>query len=197
MRFPKTTVEACLVLSIYELKRRGCLDHLRGMPVELEWKNYFETTKGRAKLVVDDECRSVHLTHSFIESRRLRSLDDNWYYVSLTRRECRFGGFRYHLVCPLWKNGVHCGQVVDKLYCPPGAEHFGCRKCYGLSYDSRQVHRGGSQWTIMKLLELTAPPMLRDSEPHSKKIDRVGRQLRSFSSRNRAAAARGSTVGQE
>lgn len=35
-------------------------------------------------------------------------------------------------LCPL------CGEVVRKIYLPPGAGHFACRVCHGLSYKSRQ-----------------------------------------------------------
>ncbi len=51
--------------------------------------------------------------------------------VDLVTTPCNLGGSRYWFVCPL------CGRRVAGLYLPPGSVHFWCRRCYGLSYLSR------------------------------------------------------------
>ena len=50
----------------------------------------------------------------------------------------QFGGKRWWLVCPLMVHDVACRRRVSKLYLPPGGEHFGCRTCHGLTYQSSQ-----------------------------------------------------------
>ena len=63
------------------------------------------------------------------------------YKVALTTTRCNFGGVRYWFICPLSRNGVYCGRRVAKLYKAPGANYFGCRHCYNLSYESRNEPR--------------------------------------------------------
>ena len=41
------------------------------------------------------------------------------------------------------KKSVFCGQRVAKLYKAPGANYFGCRHCYDLTYESRNESRLG------------------------------------------------------
>ena len=65
------------------------------------------------------------------------------YKVRLTTTPCNLGGVRYWFVCPLSKSGVYCGRRVAKLYKAPGANYFGCRHCYNLSYESRNGMRSG------------------------------------------------------
>jgi hypothetical protein len=50
------------------------------------------------------------------------------------------GGLRWWFICLLVKNGELCGARVQKLYLPPGARYFGCRRCYDLTYTSAQTH---------------------------------------------------------
>ena len=65
------------------------------------------------------------------------------YMVALTTTPCNYGGFRFWFICPLSKSGVYCGRRVAKLYKAPGANYFGCRHCYNLSYESRNECRLG------------------------------------------------------
>src|SRR5262245_21252529 len=43
-----------------------------------------------------------------------------------------FSGWRWWFTCPLIVNGVACRRRVGKMYLPPGAKYFGCRKCHHL-----------------------------------------------------------------
>ena len=54
--------------------------------------------------------------------------------VQLTATRPRFGGLRWWFRCP----GEGCGRRVGVLCLPHGGVHFRCRRCHGLSYDSRQ-----------------------------------------------------------
>ena len=51
------------------------------------------------------------------------------------------GGVRYWFICPLSTNGVYCGRRTGTLYLASGGNYFGCRQCYGLSYESRNESR--------------------------------------------------------
>lgn len=61
------------------------------------------------------------------------------YWNNLETTPCNFGGggsgFGVHSV----KNGSTCGRRCFKLYEPPGADYFGCRKCYDLTHHSAQT----------------------------------------------------------
>jgi hypothetical protein len=54
------------------------------------------------------------------------------YQVQLRPMPQPKGGLRYLFVCPL----QGCGRQTFKLYLPNGADHFGCRHCYNLTYRS-------------------------------------------------------------
>jgi hypothetical protein len=61
------------------------------------------------------------------------------YWIDLETSSCNFGGERWWFRCPLVKNGTPCGRRCFKLYEPPGANYFGCRECYDLTYESAQT----------------------------------------------------------
>lgn len=58
--------------------------------------------------------------------------------VRLQATPTHFGGERWWFTCLLIVNGVACDGRAGKLYLPPGAKYFGCRKCHGLTYRSCQ-----------------------------------------------------------
>jgi hypothetical protein len=64
------------------------------------------------------------------------------YRVRLTTTRPRFGGLRWWFVCPLSVGGRPCERRVGKLYLPPSARYFGCRRCHELTYKSCQEHDG-------------------------------------------------------
>src|SRR5262249_40379452 len=56
--------------------------------------------------------------------------------LATTATQC--GGRRWWFVCPLTVRGIACNRRAGKLYLPPGAKYFGCRKCHDLTYRSCQ-----------------------------------------------------------
>lgn len=78
------------------------------------------------------------------------------YKVPLKTTPCYFGGRRYWFICPLSINGIYCGKRVGVLY--KGGDYFGCRQCYNLTYNSRNLggflKRAGQIISIPKLEEL-------------------------------------------
>jgi hypothetical protein len=63
------------------------------------------------------------------------------YVIPVDATPCNYGGKRWWYVCPLVMNGRSCRRRCRIVYMPPGAEYFGCRECYQLTYESRQRHR--------------------------------------------------------
>jgi len=59
------------------------------------------------------------------------------YLVPLDWTRPHFGGRRPWLRCP----AQGCGRRVRILYRPLGAPVFACRRCHGLTYRARQLHR--------------------------------------------------------
>ena len=69
---------------------------------------------------------------------RWRDQEDIQLPIRLQTTRPTFGGHRWWFTCPLIVSGVACNRRVGKLYLPPGARYFGCRRCYSLSYESCQ-----------------------------------------------------------
>lgn len=67
-------------------------------------------------------------------------------WVSTVRTRTQFCGYRHWLVCPL------CRKKYAKLWNPPGATKFACRKCYNLTYRSQKEHNGSTHKWLTRLL---------------------------------------------
>lgn len=67
------------------------------------------------------------------------------YGVPLETTPQAWGGVRWWLCCPLGVDGQVCGRRVTALHSPPGQHYFGCRHCFGLTYEScRESHKWDS-----------------------------------------------------
>lgn len=132
-------VERCRVISIFSLDRAGVFDKGDGSFWSCQWTN-----------AAGEETASIGymLTHGRTVIRFMYSVGNNSsepkevldYNVEIVTTPCNFGGERRWFVCPLVKDGIHCGRRVGKLYLPPGEKYFGCRTCYDLTYESCQEH---------------------------------------------------------
>jgi hypothetical protein len=69
---------------------------------------------------------------------RWRDKEDVRIPVVLETTPTQFGGRRRWFICPLIVRGVACNRRAGKLYLPPGARYFGCRKCHNLTHRSSQ-----------------------------------------------------------
>jgi len=129
----KTTVEASLTLPMKELRRRL----YRGAAGAFTWTRAGGTSSSIGFFVRGD-CDALTVTLYY----RWRDTDDVRILVSLTTTPTQFGGKRWWLLCPGIGRGVACNRRVGKLYLPPGAKYFGCRRCHDLTYRSCQAaHR--------------------------------------------------------
>ena len=135
----RMTVEGCRVISIADLNRGGIFDKGLGYSWTCSWKNSAGEETASINGLVTEGGGSIRLMYIAVD----RSSEDKEvldYNVEIVTTPCNFGGERRWFVCPLVKDGIHCGRRVGKLYLPPGGKYFGCRRCYNLTYRSCQEH---------------------------------------------------------
>ncbi len=138
----KDTVEDCRSLSISFLKKQGYFSEPCCMSGRIFWTNSYGEETGSVGIVISTlEGENYVRFHYTVTDRNSGEKTDYDYKVQLTTSRCNYGGMRYWFICPLSKNGVYCGRRVGKLYLAPGANYFGCRHCYDLSYESRNEPR--------------------------------------------------------
>lgn len=136
----KDTVEEATQLSIFKLKEFGLL---RGYCAStLTWTRKLSGHKNSIGICVDTEELYVKVNYT-ITDRNTGEKTDYDYKINLTTTHCNFGGVRYWFICPLSVNGVYCGRRTGTLYLASGGRYFGCRRCYDLSYESRNECRLG------------------------------------------------------
>ncbi len=151
--FRKRRVENTRKIDILGLKRAGLFTTEPGTLWRTTWTawgagciNYqLEEQKGKPS--------ALRLLYSITnhETRESRDVD---YCVRLDSTPCYFGGARLWFICPLVVNGVKCQRRARMLYLPPHAQYFGCRECYGLTYESRQISGSRNYALIQELNRL-------------------------------------------
>jgi len=136
----RLTVEVCRCLDLRAMHRDGVLLSPPGSRWEVRWSgpdgtteatlsySVFATSGGATALRIDSNPRDGQSRMKFE------------YMIEITTTQPRFGGRRYWFRCPLLREGIRCGKRVGRLYLPPGQQLFGCRQCYGLTYQSAQQH---------------------------------------------------------
>ena len=140
MSSKKELVEHSLKVSIFLLRRLGFFSGFCSGVIS--WKNAYEEELGRISL-------TVFIGESRWPSNRIvfrYSHTDYWsgetewfdYWAEIVTTNCRYGGYRYWFLCPLWRNGYPCRRRVAVLYKPPSGSLFGCRICHDLTYKSSQ-----------------------------------------------------------
>ncbi len=146
---PKTTVKDCLTLSM------GAVADCEGFRERVPWAGEITWTNVRTgeetatigtvfRPMGDGERWDGRLQLRYTITRPPGSDRDEdktrmRYWIDLETTPCNFGGERWWFRCPLVKNGNPCGRRCFKLYEPPGADYFGCRECYDLTYESAQT----------------------------------------------------------
>ncbi len=128
-RGKKDTVEECLVVGMKDLRKRLCA----GAAGTLSWtRTRSGITSSVGYFRINEDPPTVHLHY-----RRANKVDVI-IPVRLEATPTQFNGRRWWFICPLWVRGVACNRRAGKLYLPPGAKYFGCRKCHNLTYRSCQ-----------------------------------------------------------
>jgi hypothetical protein len=138
----KDTVEDCRSVSISFLRKHGYFSEPCSMSGSIIWKNCYGEKTSSIGITVStlDSVGYVRFYYTVTYRSSGEKIDYD-YKVQLATTPCNFGGVRYWFICPLSRNGVYCGRRVGKLYKAPGANYFGCRHCYNLSYESRNEPR--------------------------------------------------------
>jgi hypothetical protein len=151
----RLTVEDCISLSITQLFRDRVAGPWSGGGT-LSWRHY---KTGRENYSVgfwvdaeNDEGIILHLKYTVTLKDVKKDIKES---IILTYTRPHFGGKRWWFLCPLKLNGTNCHRRVGRLYLPPGsrywcedpalrssntggAQYFGCRECYNLTYQSCQ-----------------------------------------------------------
>lgn len=125
----KSTVEESLILAMRDFRGR-LSPHATGT---LSWTWTHGNQSSVGWFVTRDGGGPVLTLHY-----RWRDREDVEIPIRLQSTSMQFGGRRWWFTCPLIVDGVACCRRVGKLYLPPGARYFGCRKCHGLTYRSCQ-----------------------------------------------------------
>jgi hypothetical protein len=132
----KTTVEDCLVLSLARLMKDKTIRPGGHYYLAVGWSNSTSSEKTSSiglELKLEATSGTAHLRY-----KRTRDNECVEEPVPLTTTALPWGGYRWWFTCPLVVSGRYCVRRVGKLYLPPGARYFGCRRCYDLTYTSCQ-----------------------------------------------------------
>ncbi len=82
---------------------------------------------------VGDQQGTVRLYYKWSRHRQSEDMD---YRIKVVGSQRHVGGVQWYFICPLSVNGRACGRRAKKLYL--GGKWYGCRRCYGLTYESCQ-----------------------------------------------------------
>jgi hypothetical protein len=134
----KVNTGLCRTLSVKTLKMMGVFDADRvDERFCIRWVNEFGEDAGK-----------VTITPQVGGNGNKRSLrveiggSVTGQVIQITTTPCFYGGVRHWFLCPAVVAGVLCEDRVGRLYLPPGGRVFGCRHCYGLTYEScQQSHK--------------------------------------------------------
>jgi len=138
----KDTVEDCRSVSLSFLKKGDYFCGYRSG--RIVWKNCYGEETSSISVAVSTMYSDNYVRFQYTTTDRNTGEKTEYdYKVRLSTTPCNFGGVRYWFICPLSKNSVYCGRRAAKLYKAPGANYFGCRHCYDLSYESRNESRLG------------------------------------------------------
>ena len=125
--FTKVTVEDSLAISAYYMQK-----HHLFKPFyygSLTWKYQNGVKSASVSFEIDRYGETLILKYTKTKHQETVCIENN---IQLTQGPVGFGCIRYYFLCP------NCGRRYSKLYLPPGATRFACRKCYDLTYTSCQ-----------------------------------------------------------
>jgi hypothetical protein len=130
----KTQVEDCRKMTIISFKPYLCPGYLGS----ISWKRGNRETGSISYQVIGGQSpESIRLLYTVTDLRTGEKTDCD-YSIQLQTTPLPWGGVRYWFTCPLVRDNWPCQRRVGALYLPPGAQYFGCRHCYNLTYQSAQ-----------------------------------------------------------
>lgn len=131
------TVEECLVLDAARWQREGILapnTFRSGVWTWFDPDTDELRSSIRFQVITEGGSGRVQLRYT------VSGADKMDFEVRLLTTRPNYGGLRWYFTCPVNKTGRSCNHRVQKLYLPPGSQHFACRYCYELTYRSCQRH---------------------------------------------------------
>lgn len=158
------TVEDCLSLSVFVLKRDGVFKGRINSPDASHysngtsiWANSSGEEIGKIGFSIDTRGYEGKMWLEYSWTDRATEEKENLrYFVGLVSTLCNWGGRRWWFICTCTKDGIYCGRRVARLYLPPNGKYFGCRYCYELTYQScRESHKYDGMW-----LKMGVPPFI-------------------------------------
>jgi hypothetical protein len=128
----------CRTLSVKRLKKMGVFDDdSSGEVFSVRWVNELGDDAGMVT-ITPQAGGNGNKTSLRLDIEGFVTSQD----ISITTTPCYYGGMRNWFRCPAAVDGVLCENRVGMLYLPPAAKAFGCRHCYGLTYEScQQSHK--------------------------------------------------------
>ena len=120
-------------MDISIMKRFGCFS--------VGKTSYWTCSNGSssAQLAIELSVKRIRIIYNVYDpsEKESKSFD---YYIYIEKTGCYYGGYRWWLLCPCYKNGTICGRRVRKLYMHNSL--FGCRYCHNLCYSiQNENHR--------------------------------------------------------
>ena len=137
----KTTVEACWSIDIGRWAAEGMLRLGSMGSGRVQWRSA-ETGEVTGEIRYTIDMTNPHVRLRYTHTRTGECLD---YRVQLVSTRLPSGSLRWWFLCPVRETGHDSAHRVGKLYLPPGARHFACRRCWRLSYPSQRqdaIERG-------------------------------------------------------
>ena len=141
-------------LSAYDLRRYVG----RGL-VTVSWNRGGRPSGEIGALVTEDRAR---LNYTYTPTGGSpRSLN---YSIDFQSTPTPWGALRYWLTCPA------CGRRVGKVYLPPAADRFACRRCHNLAYRSNQEqHEFDGLYRLMGQQMNLAPQAIKEIMRYTKR----------------------------
>ena len=136
----------CRTLSVKRFKKMGVFDETSNAVYSISWLNDLGDDAGKVTITPqaggNGNKRSLRVEIGAADSSGDGFVTVTSQDIQITTTPCHYGGVRHWFLCPAAADGVLCENRVGVLYLPPGAKVFGCRQCYGLTYEScQQSHK--------------------------------------------------------
>ena len=139
-------------IDVYWLNKHGYFVSSKTGGIEWVRDAGFSTTKNSITISTfmdgeDSYLRIMYYDRDLSNGKRI----EHDYTVRLTTTPCNYGGVRWWFSCPLITNRVPCGRRVGTLY--KYDELFGCRHCYNLTYNSRNLNSHGPEYDAIRAIK--------------------------------------------
>lgn len=153
-KYDRDNKEDCKILDVYWLRQYGYFCGFKSGGIS--WEHGRTRKQSSVSFIVETADRdSYSIRFMYSQSSLEGDQKDFDYKFGLETTSCYFGGNRYWFRCGLIVNGQTCNRRAGTLYLPPGAQYFGCRHCYDLTYKDRRVNRKYGYYHLFRTIKLS------------------------------------------